>query len=74
MIINKVTIGFVTQRFDTETRKFVGQEFIAEDGHTWENDDGEPLDKTDDREAELIYGTGGVDEPKLNLDMVQPKA
>ena len=72
MIINKVTVGFVTQQFDTETRRFVGQQFVAEDGHTWEDDMGTALDLSDDKDAEKVYGLGGVDEPTLNLDMVQP--
>ena len=72
MIINKVTVGFVTQQFDTETRRFVGQQFIAEDGHTWEDEMGTALDLSDDKDAEKVYGLGGVDEPSLNLDMVQP--
>lgn len=69
MIINKVTLGFVSQRFDTETRRFIDQAFIAEDGSTWENEYGEELMPED----ELIYGKGGVDEPTLNMEMVQPK-
>jgi len=73
MIINKVTVGFVTQQFDTETRRFVGQQFVAEDGHTWEDEMGTALDLSDDADAEKVYGLGGVDEPSLNLDMVQPK-
>lgn len=72
MIINKVIVGFVTQQFDTETRRFVGQEFTASDDKTWENQYGEPLDLTDDKDAEAVYGLGGVDEPYLNMEMVQP--
>jgi hypothetical protein len=72
MIITKVTIGFVCQRFDTETRKFVGQEFISDDDVNWEHEDGTPVRLHDD-EAELVYGQGGVDEPNLNPEMVQPK-
>lgn len=72
MIINKVTIGYVVQKFDTERRRFVAQEFIAEDGHTWENEYGEALDESDNKDAEAIYGLGGVDEPTLALEMVQP--
>lgn len=71
MIINKITVGFVTQQFDTETRRFVGQSFIAEDGHTWENEYGEPLGNSDEDLA-AIYGQGGVDEPTLALEMKTP--
>ena len=72
MIINKVTIGFVTQQFDTETRKFVGQEFTCGDDTCWENRNGERLDPSDDTDAAAIFGEGGVDEPYLNYEMVQP--
>ena len=61
MIISKVVVGFVTQRFDTETRRFIDQEFHASDDVTWENEQGETLDYVHD--GELIYGKGGVDEP-----------
>jgi hypothetical protein len=72
-IIYKVTVGFVSQRFDTETRRFVSQEFIAEDGRQWENEFGEPLDMRSNEDLALIYGQGGVNEPNLNMEMVQPK-
>jgi hypothetical protein len=71
MKINKITVGFVVQTFDTETRTFTNQEFVAADEVSWENGYSEPLDYVKD--AELIYGKGGVDEPYLNFDMVQPK-
>jgi hypothetical protein len=64
MIITKVIIGFVTQQFDTETRRFVGQEFTASDDKTWERQNGDDLDLSDDTDA--------VDEPYLNMEMVQP--
>ena len=71
MKINKITVGFVVQTFDIETRTFTNQEFIASDEVSWENGYSEPLNYVND--AELIYGKGGVDEPYLNFDMVQPK-
>jgi hypothetical protein len=64
MIINKITIGFVTQQFDTETNKFIGQEFTASDEVTWENPD--EIDEPTD--APLVNG----ESPYLNYDMVQP--
>lgn len=73
MIINKVIIGFVTQQFDTETRRFVGQEFHGSDDRQWENQMGEALCLDDDKDAELVFGLGGVDEPYLNMEMVQPR-
>jgi hypothetical protein len=73
MILNKVITGFVIQRFDTETGKFIGQEFISCDDSQWENSETEsPIDLTDEKYAEAVYGKGGVDEPYLNCDMVQP--
>lgn len=44
MIVNKITIGFVIQQFDTETNTFVSQEFIAGDEVTYENQMGEAVD------------------------------
>ena len=71
MIINKVIIGFVNQQFDTETRRFINQEFHGSDDRTWENEMGDSLNLTGD-DAALVYGLGGVDEPYLNMEMVQP--
>jgi hypothetical protein len=61
MIINKVTVGFIVQQFDTEKRKFVSQQFIAEDDHVWEHSNGDQLTNSNEDLA-LIYGEGGVDE------------
>jgi len=61
MIINKVTVGYVTQRFDTKTQKFIGQEFTAADEVTWEDQGGEHVDSP-----------GDVAEPYLNYEMIQP--
>jgi len=72
MIINKVTNGFVIQQFDTETRRFINQEFHGSDDHQWETNDEGILMGDNDRDRELIYGLGGVDEPYLNMEMVQP--
>ena len=44
MTVNKVTTGFVIQRFDTETRQFVAQEFIAGDQVDFETEYGEPVE------------------------------
>jgi hypothetical protein len=51
MIIQKITAGFVVQRFDTEKGCFVAQEFVASDKVDVELLDGtptesEPLDNT----------------------------
>jgi hypothetical protein len=72
MLINKVMTGFVIQQFDTETRRFVRQEFIGGDAQ-WEYGENEPLDlDTSEKDRELVYGLGGVDMPHLNMEMVQP--
>ena len=44
MILNKITTGFVTQRFDSETGEWLDQEFIAGD-ESFETEDGEPIDE-----------------------------
>ena len=72
-VIKKVTIGFVVQSYDTEKRRFFCQEFVASEDHTWEDQMGDALNLKDNADLALIYGQGGVDEPYLNLEMVQPK-
>ena len=39
----KITTGFVTQVFDTETQKFIEQSFHAGDQTEYEDFDGNPL-------------------------------
>lgn len=73
MIIHKVITGFVVQKFDTETRKFIDQEFIGSDDRDWETAEGDSLNLAKEPGATLVYGLGGVDEPYLNMEMVQPK-
>jgi hypothetical protein len=65
MIIKKVTAGFVIQTFDTETRKYVNQEFIAGDV-SYENAVGDSVD------PELMQNITDGTEPYLPFDMVQP--
>lgn len=72
MIIVKATVGTILQRFDTETRLFVGQEFVASDEKHWETELGRPLRLTNDEDAALVYGKGGVDEPYLIYEMKDP--
>lgn len=50
MVIKKITIGFVIQEYDTETRGIRSQEFIAGDQVDFEDEEGNalnPLDCTD---------------------------
>jgi hypothetical protein len=65
MIINKVTVGFVIQEFDTETRKFTNQRFIAGEDVQWEDGKGEVVSKKGNC-------WGGEDEPYLPFNMIQP--
>jgi len=44
-IVKKVTVGFVVQTFDTDTEKFISQEFIAGDQVDFEDESGEPVDE-----------------------------
>jgi hypothetical protein len=64
MQINKITVGFVIQTFDTNTRKYTSQEFIAGDDVQYEQD-GEPVD------AKLMEDDYG-NEPCLPFSMQQP--
>ena len=62
MIITKTIIGFVAQRYDTDTGKFLSQEFVGSDERGWENSAGDTAD---------VPNLNGV-EPYLNMEMVQP--
>lgn len=59
MILNKITTGFVVQQYDTETKKFVSQEFIAGDEVVWE-ESGEQVDSPENN-------------PYLYFHMIQPE-
>jgi len=63
MIIIKTTVGWVTQPFDTDTKKFIGQEFVASDDVTWETESGHSVNPPT---------IDGETEPYLNFEMVQP--
>lgn len=58
MIVKKITTGFVIQSFDTNTRKYTGQEFIAGDQVDYETETGVPVESFSEY---------------LAFDMVQPK-
>ena len=64
MLIDKITVGFVIQTFDTDTRKYTNQEFIAGDDVQYEKD-GIPVD------AKLMKDGDGI-EPYLPFNMEQP--
>jgi hypothetical protein len=67
MIVKKITVGFVIQDYDTETEKFVSQEFIAGDQVDWEDEEGTNLDPDDF----VVKGDGTL--PYLPFEMVQPE-
>lgn len=60
MLVNKITIGYVIQVFDTEKKQFLWQDFVAGDQCDYEDQDGNPTDNEDVRKAYLPF------------DMVQP--
>ena len=47
MLVNKITVGFVTQVFDTELKRFVSQEFTAGDDVAYEDGKGDAVDSVD---------------------------
>jgi len=66
MIVNKITTGFVIQTYDTELKKWTGQEFVA----------GNQVDYEEaGTERNLEPGKIWPDspEPYLPFDMRQPK-
>ncbi len=65
MLVEKITVGFVTQTFCTKTNKYVSQKFVASDQVDYERD-GEAVD------SKLMEVNGK--EPYLPFDMVQPDA
>jgi hypothetical protein len=66
MLVNKITVGFVTQVFDTELKRFVSQEFTAGDDVAYEDKKGEVV------ESDLVKGKDGG-EAYLPFHMVQPQ-
>jgi hypothetical protein len=69
-IVNKITVGFVTQQYDTEKKRFVGQEFIASDDVTWEKENGDSIGM--DEQSKLGLGNTDTVEPYLNFEMKSP--
>ena len=65
MQITKITFGWVNQVFDTETKKFVSQEFVAGDTVVYEDADGIPV-------GSITESPLGKPEPYLAFNMVQP--
>jgi hypothetical protein len=75
MIIRKITPGFVIQKFDTETKEYVSQEFTAENPVDYETEDRGEVGEADleDIAARHNFGPYAESEPYLPFDMLQPK-
>jgi hypothetical protein len=67
MIIEKITTGYVIQRFDTDLQDWVSQEFVAGDECVYEVE-GAGINVAD-FEARVVDNQ----EPYLPYQMVQPK-
>jgi hypothetical protein len=65
MIVNKITTGFVIQKFDSDTKEFVSQEFIAGDQVDVEDEFGEPM-------SSYIKECTDIDNHYLPFEMKQP--
>ena len=73
MLINKITTGCVVQTFDTETKRYVKQEFVA--GGESEYEDGNnasAVPPTSKEMAKFDFGPDAIREPYLPFNMVQP--
>lgn len=70
MIVTKVTVGFVTQRYDTDKKRFIDQEFHAADDVTWENEYGDEF--TPKQRSDLGLGNEKIVEPYLTFEMKSP--
>lgn len=68
MLVNKITTGFVVQKFDTETGKFVSQHFTAGCECDYEEEDGTPLNGSQlgVEDEQLVF------DAYLPFDMIQP--
>jgi hypothetical protein len=64
MLVQKITVGFVVQTFDTEKQQFLSQEFIAGNQEDYEDEAGNPVS------LDLVRVEGC--EPCLPFDMKQP--
>ena len=65
MLVNKVTVGFVVQVFDTELKRFISQEFVAGEDVTYEDKKGDGVDSN----IVEVDGKGA----SLPFHMVQPE-
>ena len=63
MIINKITSGYVVQKYDTLKDAWISQKFIACNDCLYQNENGDVID-------EAIMGDP---EPYLPFNMIQPE-
>ncbi len=65
MRINKITYGFVSQTFDTTTKKWIGQEFIAS---------GDVVEYENAQNGNEVPSTiGDIENKSFPFDMIQPE-
>lgn len=67
MRINKITVGFVIQVFDTNLGRFVEQSFTAGDECDYE------IEENDEPCSPELLNNADGEEAYLPFDMVQPK-
>jgi hypothetical protein len=67
MLVNKISIGFVIQTFDTEKKEYISQEFFSNDEVEYEDTEGDPVDPV----AVGMQNENG-EEKYLPFEMVQP--
>ena len=77
MRINKITVGYVSQTFDTDLGRFVSQEFVAGDQVDYEDEDGVPVGSDLLEVKKKVKGKKGrmktvKEEACLPLEMKQP--
>ena len=68
--IRKITTGFVIQRWDKKTGKFLGQEFVAGDEVDYEDEFGKSIDDEEPeyREFEMVQDPPIGDTYLTNVD------
>ncbi len=65
MIYTKITYGYVSQNYDSETGDYVEQQFVGDGRVARQDENGQPIPDEDIGELENM-------EKACDLDMVQP--
>lgn len=72
MLVRKITSGSVVQTFDTESGRFIAQEFVAGEECEYEDEDGDSVDPSlllvNGTEATFPFGMEQPATPDLNDD------